>query len=78
MQSLPTAVTTENLNSILATIEALPSAEVTRYSDVITVHATRRATGARVKVLRAVTRDGNYWHVMAARGLVSVNFNATV
>jgi uncharacterized protein (UPF0335 family) len=74
MQSLPTPVTTENLNQILATIEALPSAEITRHADVVTVHATKRATGDRVKVLRAITSDGDYWHVMAVAGIVSAKF----
>lgn len=78
MQSLPTAVTTENLNNILSSLEALPSAEVTRNSDVVTVHATKRATGERVKVLRAVTRDGKSWHVMTAIGLLQTVFVASV
>jgi hypothetical protein len=74
MQTLPTAVTTENLNNILASLEGLPSAEVTRHADVVTVHATKRATGARVQVLRAVTRDGKYWHVMTVLGLLKTVF----
>jgi len=64
MHSLPTALTTNNLDEILATIETLPTADITRHDDVITVHATRRATGERVKVLSAVTENGAEWHVM--------------
>ena len=64
MQSLQTTVTTRNLNEILATIETLPTADITRYDDVITVYATRKATGERVKVLSAVTSDSKNWHVM--------------
>ena len=78
MQSLPTAVSTENLNNILASLEALPSAEVTRHSDVVTVHATKRATGDRVQVLRAVTRDGKYWHVMTSIGLLQKVFSPSL
>jgi hypothetical protein len=75
MQSLPTPITTENLNHVLTTLCALPSAQVTRHADVVTVTATRKATGERVTVLRAVTRDGKYWHAMAAAGLITTKFS---
>lgn len=78
MQTLPTAVTTENLNQILTALEALPSAEVTRHDDVVTVHATTRTTGARVKVLSAVTRDGDHWHVMTTLGLLQKVFSPSL
>ena len=42
-----------------------------RHPDVITVTATRKATGQTVKVLSAVTRNGQHWHVMTAPGLVT-------
>ena len=71
MHSLPTALTTRNLHKILAKIETLPTARITRHDDVITVHATRRATGERVKVLSAVTNDGAEWHVMTLPGLLT-------
>lgn len=76
MQSLPTAITTAQLDSLLATIERLPSAEVTRHADIVTVHATRKATGERVKVFSAATRNGTHWHAMAVPGLVSATFTA--
>jgi len=78
MQTLHTAVTTENLNNILTALESLPSSEVTRHSDVVTVHATKRATGERVKVLSAVTRDFKHWHVMAVNGIIQTKFIATI
>jgi hypothetical protein len=71
MQSLPTALTTAQLDALLSTIEKLPSATVNRHPDIITVTATRKATGETVKVLSAATRDGNKWHVMTVPGLVS-------
>lgn len=71
MQSLPTPLTTSQLDGILSGLSTLPSAQVTRHSDVVTVHATKKATGDRVKVLSAVTRNGSQWHVMAVPGLIS-------
>ena len=70
MQSLPTPVQSENLHSMLDMMETLPSAEVSRHADVVTVTATKKTTGERVTVLRAVTHDLQNWHVMAAPGLV--------
>jgi hypothetical protein len=74
MQSLPTALTTKQLDGILASLQGLPSAQITRHSDVATVHATRKATGEKVKVLSAITRNGTQWHVMAVQGLISTTF----
>jgi len=74
MQSLPTALTTAQLDALLSTIEKLPSATVNRHPDIITVTATRKATGETVKVLSAATSNGTQWHVMAVPGLVSATF----
>lgn len=74
MQSLPTALTTAQLNGLLSTLAALPSATVNRHADVVTVTATRKATGQTVKVLSAATRNGSHWHVMAVPGLISTTF----
>lgn len=71
MQSMPTALTTAQLDSILTTLEALPSAQVKRLPSIVTVTATRKATGQTVKVLSAATANGHQWHVMAAPGLIS-------
>jgi hypothetical protein len=71
MQSLPTPLTTAQLDRILSELAALPSATVNRHPDVITVTATRKATGETVKVLSAVTRNGQHWHVMTVPGLVT-------
>lgn len=74
MQSLPTALTTAQLDGILATIATLPSAQVTRHDSIVTVHATRKATGEKVKVLSAASSNGAHWHVMAVPGLISTTF----
>lgn len=74
MKSLPAPLTSAQLDDILSTLETLPSVKVNRHIDIITVTATRKATGRTVKVLSATTRDGNYWYTMAVPGLISVSF----
>lgn len=74
MQSLPTALTTAQLEGILSTLATMPSATVNRHPDVITVTATRKKTGDTVKVLSAATSNGQQWHVMAVSGLISATF----
>lgn len=76
MQSLPTPLSTAQLESILATLATLPSAQVNRHLDIITVTATKKKTGETVKVLSAATRNGSQWHVMTVPGLVSATFTA--
>jgi hypothetical protein len=71
MKSLPTPLSTAQLEGILATLAKMPSAQVQRHADIITVTATRKTTGETVKVLSAATRDGKQWHVMTVPGLVS-------
>jgi hypothetical protein len=74
MQSLPTPVPTADLNALLDALAQMPSAKVNRHPDIITVTATRKATGQTVKVLSAATTDGQQWHVMAAPGLIKAIF----
>lgn len=76
MQSLPTPLSTAQLEGILSTLATLPSAQVNRHPDIITVTATKKKTGETVKVLSAATRDGSQWHVMTVPGLVSATFTA--
>ena len=71
MQSLPTALTSGQLDALLQTIASLPSAEVTRHADIVVVHATKKSNGQRVKVFSAATSDGARWHAMAVPGLIS-------
>jgi hypothetical protein len=71
MQSLPTALTTAQLEGILFELAAMPSATVNRHPDIITVTATKKKTGETVKVLSAATRDGQHWHVMTVPGLIT-------
>jgi hypothetical protein len=74
MQTVPTLITTANLNSILATIATLPSAEISRTDSAVTVYATRKKTQERVKVLSAVSID-NEWHVITEPGLLAPSTN---
>jgi hypothetical protein len=76
MQSLPTPVPTADLNTLLDALALMPSAKVNRHADIITVTATRKATGETVKVLSAATHDGQYWHVMTAPGIITAKANA--
>jgi hypothetical protein len=76
MQSLPAALTTAQLDSILSALALMPSAKVNRHADIITVTATRKATGETVKVLSAATRDGKQWHVMTVPGIITAKANA--
>ena len=74
MQSLPTALTTAQLDDILTTLQALPSAQIKRHPSIVTVTATRKATGQTVKILSAATANGHQWHVMTVPGLISATF----
>lgn len=74
MQSLPTALSTAQLDDILSALAALPSAQVKRLPSIVTVTATRKATGQTVKVLSAASDDGQHWHVMAVPGLITATF----
>ena len=76
MQSLPTPVPTADLNTLLDALALMPSAKVNRHADIITVTATRKATGETVKVLSAATTDGQQWHVMTVPGIITVKANA--
>ena len=76
MQSLPTAVSTADLNALLSALEQMPSAKVNRHADIVTVTATRKATGETVKILSAATRDGQRWHVMTVPGLITAKVHA--
>jgi ribosome-binding factor A len=73
MKSLPTLISTTNLDQILATFTANPisGVEVNRGDSSATVYVTRRKTGKREKILSAVTADGSQWHVMADEGLLT-------
>lgn len=74
MQSLPTPLTTAQLENILTALAAMPSATVNRHADIVTVTATRKKTGETVKVLSAATRDRQHWHVMTVPGIITTTF----
>mgnify|MGYP003642298624 CR=1 FL=1 len=71
MQSLPSLMTTDSLNRLLDTIDGLPTAQVHRHADLITVTAQRKADRVIVKVLSAATTNGEHWHVMTQLGLIT-------
>jgi hypothetical protein len=73
MKSLPTLISTTNLDQILATFTANPIAgmEVNRHEDSATVYVTRRKTGKREQILSAIKIDGKEWRVMAVEGLLA-------
>ena len=77
MQSLPTLVNTKDLDNMLSALAALPSATVNRHTDIVTVTATKKATGETVKVLSAATTNGTQWHVMTVPGLFTAKLTAT-
>ena len=68
MQSLPTALTTAQLDALLSTFP--PAATIFRGETIITVKATHKTTGLTVKLLSAASRNGKQWHVMAKPGLI--------
>tara|TARA_R110000803_G_scaffold61535_4_gene121402 strand:+ start:1237 stop:1464 length:228 start_codon:yes stop_codon:yes gene_type:complete len=73
MKTLPTLVTTANLDEILAsfTTNPIPGVEVQRRDDYAAVHVTRRKTGKREEILQAIKLDHNEWHVNAVEGMLT-------
>ena len=74
MKSLPTPLTTAQLEGILSELAAMPSATVNRFADIVTVTATRKADRQTVKVLSAATTNGQHWHVMTVPELITTKF----
>jgi len=54
----------------------MPSATINRDTHTVYVNAKRKATGETVRVLDAVTFDGQHWHVMTVPGLITAKANA--
>lgn len=71
MKSLPTALSTDQVNTLVDALSQLPTAQVTRHPDIVTVTAIKRATGTTVPVFRAATTNGTQWHAMAVVGLIT-------
>ena len=77
MKSLPTPLTTAQVDRLVSDLLKLPSATVFQpygMSDIVRVSATKRATGEKVTVFRAVQGSNGLWHAMAAEGLITTNF----
>lgn len=64
LQSLPTALTTKELDALLASFPK--AAQIDRHDDVATVRAPNGA-----KVFSAIMVRDNTWHAMAAPGLIT-------
>tara|TARA_R110000796_G_scaffold185838_9_gene302719 strand:+ start:239 stop:448 length:210 start_codon:yes stop_codon:yes gene_type:complete len=69
-------MTTDDLAGLLDTLKGLPSAQIHRHADLITVTATRKADRVIVKVLSAATTDGKQWHVMTQPELIKQEHTA--
>lgn len=72
MKSLPTALTTSQVNDLIAGFPTDPRLVVRRFDDIVTVSLALK--DRTVKLLSAATADGQRWHVMAKDGIVSTTF----
>jgi hypothetical protein len=69
MKSLPTLLSTADLNNLL---DGFPSnAQVSRTDSSVVVKAPKGQ-----RVLSAISSDGNQWHVMAVEGLINIKLSA--
>ena len=70
MKSLPTSLTTTEVNDLIAGFPADPRITVSRFDSIITVSiAVKDKT---IRLLSAATANGRDWHVMAKENLISV------
>jgi hypothetical protein len=72
MKSLPTALTTSQVNDLIAGFPTDPRLVVRRFDDIVTVSLALK--DRTVKLLSAATANGRDWHVMAKDGIVSTTF----
>jgi hypothetical protein len=72
MKSLPTALTTSQVNDLIAGFPTDSRLIVRRFDDIVTVSLALK--DRTVKLLSAATADGQRWHVMAKEGIVSTTF----
>jgi hypothetical protein len=71
MKSLPTSLTTKEVNDLISGFPADPRISVSRFADIVTVSiAVKDRT---IKLLSAATANGRDWHVMAKDGLISAS-----
>lgn len=72
MKSLPTALTTSQVNELVAGFPTDSRLVIRRFDDIVTVSLALK--DRTVKLLSAATADGQRWHVMAKEGIVSTTF----
>lgn len=72
MKSLPTALTTSQVNDLIAGFPTDSRLVIRRFDDIVTVSLALK--DRTVKLLSAATADGQRWHVMAKDGIVSTTF----
>lgn len=72
MKSLPTALTTSQVNDLVAGFPTDSRLIVRRFDDIVTVSLALK--DRTVKLLSAATANGRDWHVMAKDGIVSTTF----
>jgi hypothetical protein len=72
MKSLPTALTTSQVNDLIAGFPTDSRLVVRRFDDIVTVSLALK--DRTVKLLSAATANGRDWHVMAKDGIVSSTF----
>jgi hypothetical protein len=72
MKSLPTALTTSQVNDLIAGFPTDSRLVIRRFDDIVTVSLALK--DRTVKLLSAATADGQHWHVMAKDGIVSATF----
>lgn len=72
MRSLPTALTTSQVNDLIAGFPTDSRLIVRRFDDIVTVSLALK--DRTIKLLSAATADGQRWHVMAKDGIVSTTF----
>lgn len=72
MKSLPTALTTSQVNDLIAGFPTDSRLVIRRFDDIVTVSLALK--DRTIKLLSAATADGQRWHVMAKDGIVSTTF----
>lgn len=72
MKSLPTALTTSQVNDLIAGFPTDSRLVVRRFDSIVTVSLALK--DRTIKLLSAATANGRDWHVMAKDGIVSTTF----
>ena len=74
MKSLPTTLTTRQLDELVSQFPATCS--IFKGEDIVVIKARNKKTGSIDRLLSAASTDGHYWHVMAKPGIITTSFSA--